>query len=82
MDAAEINAALAHIYALPHGRTRTERLETLAAAAKSGPDRALEGRVLLELAQSYTYAGERDLVPVVYGRLLRVYDDHPAELAR
>ncbi|NQE70925.1 hypothetical protein [Nocardia gamkensis] len=80
MDAAEISAALAHIYALPHGRTRTERLETLAAAAKTGTDRALEGRVLLELAQSYTYAGERDLVPVVYGRLLRVYDDHPAEL--
>ncbi|MBF6164759.1 hypothetical protein IU486_08225 [Streptomyces gardneri] len=80
MDATEINAALGQVYALPHGRTRTERLETLAAAAKSGADRALEGRVLLELAQSYTYAGERDLVPVAYGRLLRIYDDHPAEL--
>ncbi|MGW4328195.1 hypothetical protein ACWEKR_20105 [Nocardia sp. NPDC004573] len=80
MDAAEITTALAQVYALPHGRTRTERLETLAAAAKSGADRALEGRVLLELAQSYTYAGERDLAPVAYGRLLRIYDDHPAEL--
>ncbi|MFR9770594.1 hypothetical protein [Nocardia sp. SC052] len=80
MDAAEIGAALVQVYALPHGRTRTERLETLAAAARTGSDRALEGRVLLELAQSYTYAGERDLVPVAYGRLLRIYDDHPAEL--
>ncbi|WP_039796692.1 hypothetical protein [Nocardia araoensis] len=80
MDAAEIGAALAQVYALPHGRTRTERLETLAAAARTGSDRALEGRVLLELAQSYTYAGERDLVPVAYGRLLRIYDDHPDEL--
>ncbi|MBF6219505.1 hypothetical protein IU479_15455 [Nocardia abscessus] len=80
MDATEIGATLAQVCALPHGRTRTERLETLAAAAKAGSDRALEGRVLLELAKSYTYAGERDLVPVAYGRLLRIYDDHPAEL--
>ncbi|MGK8525292.1 hypothetical protein ACRS6B_28815 [Nocardia asteroides] len=80
MDASEIAAGLAQVYALPQGRTRTERLETLAAAAKAGPDRALEGRVLLELARSYTYAGERDLVPVAYGRLLRIYDAHPAEL--
>ncbi|WP_406272097.1 hypothetical protein OH799_32035 [Nocardia sp. NBC_00881] len=80
MDSAEITAALAQVCALPQGRTRTERLETLSAAAKTGPDRALEGRVLLELAKSYTYAGERDLAPVAYGRLLRSYDDNPAEM--
>ncbi|MEU1959476.1 hypothetical protein [Nocardia sp. NPDC019304] len=80
MDSAEIGAALAQIGALPHGRTRTERLETLAAAARIGTNRALEGRVLLELAQSYISAGESDLVPGAYGRLLRIYDDHPAEL--
>ncbi|MGK8505154.1 hypothetical protein [Nocardia asiatica] len=80
MDATAIGTTLTQVCALPHGRTRNERLETLAAAAKAGSDRALEGRVLLELARSYTSAGERDLVPVAYGRLLRIYDDHPAEL--
>lgn len=80
MDAVEIGAALAQVCALPHGRTRTERLETLAAAARTGSNRALEGRVLLELARSYAWAGESDLAPVAYGRLLRIYDDHPAEL--
>ncbi|WP_280410949.1 hypothetical protein [Nocardia asiatica] len=80
MDATAIGTTLTQVCALPHGRTRNERLETLAAAAKAGSDRALEGRVLLELARSYTSAGERDLVPVAYGRLLSIYDDHPAEL--
>ncbi|WP_280493446.1 hypothetical protein [Nocardia asiatica] len=80
MDATAIGTTLTQVCALPHGRTRNERLETLAAAAKAGSDRALEGRVLLELARSYTFAGERDLVPVAYGRLLRIYDEHPAEL--
>ncbi|WP_433662938.1 hypothetical protein ACQPW1_12805 [Nocardia sp. CA-128927] len=80
MDTAEINEALAQVYSLPHGRLRVERLEMLAAAAKSGADRNLEGRVLLELAESYTYASERDLAPVAYGRLLRIYDEFPAEL--
>lgn len=80
MDTAEINEALAQVYSLPHGRLRVERLELLAAAAKSESDRHLEGRVLLELAESYTHASERDLAPVAYGRLLRIYDEHPAEL--
>ncbi|WP_206055033.1 hypothetical protein [Nocardia sp. CS682] len=80
MDTAEIKEALAQVYSLPHGRLRVERLEMLAAAAKPATDRLLEGRVLLELAQSYTYAGERDLAPVAYGRLLRIYDEYPAEL--
>ncbi|WP_327113790.1 hypothetical protein OHB12_32525 [Nocardia sp. NBC_01730] len=80
MDAAEITAALAQVDALPQGRARTERLETLAAAAKAGSDRALESRVLLVLTKSYTYTGEHDLALVAYGRLLRIYDDHPAEL--
>ncbi|WP_433194154.1 hypothetical protein ACQP1G_36105 [Nocardia sp. CA-107356] len=80
METSEIQLALAQSRSLPHGRGRTERLETLAGAAKSGPDRALEGSVLLELAKAYAYAGERDLAPVAYGRLLRIYDDFPAEL--
>ncbi|WP_280395469.1 hypothetical protein [Nocardia brasiliensis] len=80
VDTAEIKDALAQVYSLPHGRVRVERLEMLAAAAKSATDRHLEGRVLLELAESYTYASERDLAPVAYGRLLQIYDQYPAEL--
>ncbi|WP_280236531.1 hypothetical protein [Nocardia cyriacigeorgica] len=80
MEHAEIETELRRCRSLPHGRTRTQRLETVAAAARSGADRALEGSVLLELARSYMYAGERDLSPVAYGRLLGIYDAHPAEL--
>ncbi|NEW46055.1 hypothetical protein [Nocardia cyriacigeorgica] len=80
MEHAEIETELRRCRSLPHGRTRTQRLETAAAAARSGTDRGLEGSVLLELARSYMYAGERDLSPVAYGRLLGIYDANPAEL--
>ncbi|MGN2640849.1 hypothetical protein ACTD5D_32695 [Nocardia takedensis] len=80
MDTTEIMAELARARGLPDGRTRTQRLETLAAAAKQGVDRALEGRVLIDLAKAYTHAGERDLAPVTYARLLHIYDEYPAEL--
>ncbi|MFI9505084.1 hypothetical protein [Nocardia sp. NPDC052566] len=80
MDTTQIHAALWESRALPRGRMQVERLEILAAAAKSASDRALEGEVLLQLAQAYTYAGERDLAPVTYGRLLRIYDEFPSEL--
>ncbi|WP_175585905.1 hypothetical protein [Nocardia cyriacigeorgica] len=80
MEHLDIDGELRRCRSLPHGRSRTQRLETLAAAARSGADRALEGSVLLELARSYMYAGERDLSPMAYGRLLSIYDAHPAEL--
>ncbi|MFE3445499.1 hypothetical protein ACFXNW_20920 [Nocardia sp. NPDC059180] len=80
MEHAEIDTELRRCRSLPHGRARTQRLETAAAAARNGTDRALEGSVLLELARSYMYAGERDLSPVAYGRLLGIYDANPAEL--
>ncbi|MBF6324987.1 hypothetical protein OG935_14330 [Nocardia cyriacigeorgica] len=80
MESLDIDGELRRCRSLPHGRSRTQRLETLAAAARSGTDRALEGNVLLELARSYMYAGERDLSPMAYGRLLSIYDAHPAEL--
>ncbi|WP_212748922.1 hypothetical protein [Nocardia cyriacigeorgica] len=80
MESLDIDGELRRCRSLPHGRARTQRLETLAAAARSGTDRALEGAVLLELARSYMYAGERDLSPMAYGRLLSIYDAHPAEL--
>ncbi|WP_212748821.1 hypothetical protein [Nocardia cyriacigeorgica] len=80
MESLDIDSELRRCRSLPHGRARTQRLETLAATARSGTDRALEGSVLLELARSYMYAGERDLSPMAYGRLLSIYDAHPAEL--
>ncbi|WP_067665236.1 hypothetical protein [Nocardia miyunensis] len=85
MDSAEIRHALARARTVPEGRDRTRRLETLAATARGGADRAAEAEVLLELVQAYTYAGERDLAPIAIVRLLRVFDEHPdatAELSR
>ncbi|MQY20767.1 hypothetical protein [Nocardia macrotermitis] len=85
MDSAEIRHALIGARTVPEGRERTRRLETLAAAARGGVDRAAEAEVLLELVQAYTHAGERDLAPIAIVRLLRVFDEHPdatAELSR
>ncbi len=80
METTEIMAELTRARALPRGRALTRRLRTLASAAESGPDRELEGRVLIELATAYANAGEEDLAPVAYARLLHIYDEFPAEL--
>jgi tetratricopeptide (TPR) repeat protein len=82
MNAAEIRAGLHESHTIPNGRLKAERLETLAAAAKAAEDRGLEGEVLLTLIEAYAYGGERDRMPVAFGRLLRIFDDHPAELGR
>ncbi|GIH23559.1 hypothetical protein Aph01nite_18690 [Acrocarpospora phusangensis] len=80
MNVAEIQAALGQIYALPNGRQKAERLELLATAAKAVEDRSLEAEVLLTLIRAYEYSAERDRMPVVFGRLLRIHDDFPAEV--
>ncbi|MEU6431081.1 hypothetical protein ABZ860_34710 [Microbispora sp. NPDC046973] len=80
--AAEIRAALEECAALPEGRQKAERLEVLAAQARTADDRSLEGEVLLALIEAYLYAAEGDRMPVAAGRLLRLLDDHPDELGR
>ncbi|GII55295.1 hypothetical protein Pth03_36840 [Planotetraspora thailandica] len=80
MNVDEIRAAMGHAHQLPKGRQKAERFELLAAAAKNTADRELEGQVLLRLIEAYAYGAERDRMPVAFGRLLRIFDDHPAEL--
>lgn len=80
MNVEEITAGLNEAERLPKGRLKSERLELLAAAAKTHEDRALEGRVLIDLSAAYAFGGERDRLPLVFGRLLKIYDEFPAEL--
>ncbi|MEU6414260.1 hypothetical protein [Microbispora sp. NPDC046933] len=77
---AAIRAGLEECAALPEGRQKAERLEVLAAQARTAGDRSLEGEVLLALVEAYLYAAEGDRMPVAAGRLLRLLDDFPAEL--
>ncbi|MBX6384516.1 MAG: hypothetical protein IRZ07_16345 [Microbispora sp.] len=77
---AAIRAGLEECAALPAGRQKAERLEVLAAQARTAGDRSLEGEVLLSLIEAYLYAAEGDRMPVAAGRLLRLFDDFPAEL--
>ncbi|WP_182903885.1 hypothetical protein [Microbispora sp. H10830] len=79
---AAIRAGLEECAALPEGRQKAERLEVLAAQARTADDRSLEGEVLLALVEAYLYAAENDRMPVAAGRLLRLLDDFPAELGR
>ncbi len=81
MDTAEIRHALSGARTTPEGQGRTRYLETLAAAARDGADRLLEAEVLLDLVQAYGYAGERDLAPDAFTRLLCIHDGHPTELS-
>ncbi|WP_432930730.1 hypothetical protein ACQPZZ_09205 [Microbispora sp. CA-135349] len=81
-DTAAIRADLQECRALPEGRHKAERLEVLAAQARTAGDRGLEGEVLLALIEAYLYAAEGDRMPVAAGRLLRLLDDFPAELGR
>ncbi|MBU3062875.1 hypothetical protein KO481_15250 [Nocardia sp. NEAU-G5] len=76
MDTAEIRHALTSARTVPDGSGRTRRLEALADAARDGADRLAEAEVLLDLVRAYTYAGERDLAPSAFDRLLRVFDDN------
>lgn len=80
MNEQEIRTALAASYSIPSGRQKSERLELLAAEAKPGENRVLEAEVLLALIRAYEYGAGRDAMPVPFGRLLRILDDHPAEV--
>jgi len=80
MNAEEITAGLSEAARLPKGRLKSERLELLATAAKALGDRVLEGKVLIELSHAYAWGGEGDRSPLVFGRLLKIYDEFPAEL--
>lgn len=77
MDAAEIRHALTRARTLPEGGGRARCLEALARAARDGADRLAEAEVLLDLVRAYSAAGERDLTPSAFERLLLIYDENP-----
>src|SRR6185312_10922080 len=78
----EIRTGLFEAGRIAKGRAKAEFLESLAARAKAESDRDLEAAVLLALVQAYEYGGERDRMPIAFARLLKIYDEFPAELAR
>lgn len=82
MSIEEIRTGLFEAGRIAKGRAKAEFLESLAARAKAESDRDLEAAVLLALVQAYEYGGERDRMPIAFARLLKIYDEFPAELAR
>lgn len=81
MTVEQIRADLDRCRRLPLGRAKAQRLESLAEQAEQAADRRLEGEVLLALSSAYEYTSEREQLPVVFGRLLRLLDQFPAETA-
>ncbi|MDX6742945.1 hypothetical protein [Actinocorallia sp. A-T 12471] len=80
MTVEEIARALDEARGL-RGAPRMERLERLAEHARACPDRGLEAEVLVALTRAHEYSAERARLPVVIGRLLRLVDENPVELA-
>ncbi|TKS98743.1 hypothetical protein [Streptomyces lasalocidi] len=61
----------------PYGRTRTVAAEELADAAEQFADPVALVRALLELQEAYTYGSEPRKSPVVFARLLTLFDEQP-----
>ncbi|MFI6942108.1 hypothetical protein ACIBI4_22780 [Streptomyces sp. NPDC050418] len=61
----------------PYGRTRTVTAEELADLAEQFDDPAVLIDALLELQEAYTYGSEPRKSPVVFARLLNLYDEKP-----
>jgi hypothetical protein len=80
MTVEEIRAALEQGYAMPDGPAKAQFLESLAERARETGSAGLEARVLVSLCHAYEYAAEREKLPIVFGRLLPLLDQHPAEV--
>ncbi|MGW9367325.1 hypothetical protein ACWG43_26240, partial [Streptomyces albidoflavus] len=61
----------------PHGLHRTVTAEELAEAAEAFDDPALLVTALLELMAAYEFTGEHRKSPVVFARLLKLYETTP-----
>ncbi|GAA2741953.1 hypothetical protein [Kitasatospora cinereorecta] len=62
----------------PYGRQRTVTAEELVEAAEQLVDhRDLQVLALMELMEAYEYDGEARKAPVVFARLLKLWDEHP-----
>ncbi|WP_372349500.1 hypothetical protein [Streptomyces sp. KL116D] len=61
----------------PYGRTRTVTAEELVDAAEQFEDPAALVCALLELQEAYTYGSEPRKSPVVFARVLNLFDEQP-----
>ncbi|MCX4702636.1 hypothetical protein OG252_42630 [Streptomyces sp. NBC_01352] len=61
----------------PYGRTRTVTAEELVDAAEQFADPVPLVHALLELQEAYTYGSEPRKSPVVFARLLTLFDEQP-----
>ncbi|MEV7185557.1 hypothetical protein [Kitasatospora sp. NPDC093102] len=72
-----VMAALRENDARPYGRTRTVTAEELVDAAEQFDDTGIRSMALLELMEAYEYDGERSKGPVVFARILKLWDTDP-----
>ena len=61
----------------PYGRTRTVAAEELVDAAEQFDEPVVLVHALLELQEAYTYGSEPRKSPVVFARLLTLFDEQP-----
>ncbi|WP_279329375.1 hypothetical protein [Streptomyces sp. OS603R] len=73
----ELYEALRENNALPYGRTRTVAAEELAEAAELFGEPVPLVHALLDLQEAYTYGSEPRKSPVVFARLLNLFDERP-----
>jgi len=73
----ELYQALQENDARPYGRTRTVTAEELADAAEQFEEPVVLVHALLELQEAYTYGSEPRKSPVVFARLLTLFDEQP-----
>ncbi|MEV0534427.1 tetratricopeptide repeat protein [Kitasatospora sp. NPDC050463] len=69
-----VMAALRENDARPYGRQRTVTAEELVDAAEQFDDTGVRATALLELMEAYEYDGERSKAPVVFARVLKLWD--------
>ncbi|MER5831425.1 hypothetical protein ABT116_11440 [Streptomyces sp. NPDC002130] len=73
----ELYQALQENQRRPYGRTRTVTAEELVDAAEQFGEPLPLFRTLLELQEAYTYGSEPRKSPVVFARLLTLFDEQP-----
>ncbi|MBT2379240.1 hypothetical protein J7E90_18275 [Streptomyces sp. ISL-111] len=73
----ELFHALRENHRLPYGRTRTVAAEELVDAAERFAEPVPLIHALLELQEAYTYGSDPRKSPVVFARLLALFDEQP-----
>ncbi|QMU71106.1 hypothetical protein [Streptacidiphilus sp. P02-A3a] len=63
----------------PYGHERTVTAEEITEAAEQFEDRPLLIACLLDLMEAYTYDAEARKSPVVFARVLKLWDQHPED---